>query len=192
MKKWLLLFVIIDFVFVGLVLKFSTDSERRQVASSDNFGELTEGQQRKLELVKAIDFSISEEGLEFKTDKLQMICETSSTIELKFFAQNMAVAGNPPVISHIYTCSEIKKDLSLNLLATSLKEFKQMHKTNELNLPNSQLKASGIYASEDFPEEWRLSEVTITGPSTFTINQYELDRVFSDHRFEFKLSISEK
>lgn len=191
MKKWLLLFVIIDFVFVGLVLKISTKSER-QIAGSDNFSELTEGQLRKLELVKSFDFSISENSLQFSTDKLQMICETSISIELKFFAQNIAVAGSSPTISHLFSCAEVKKDLSRITLETSLVQFKLMHKKHELKQIDSIMLASGIYADEDFPEEWRLGEVIINGPNTFTINQYELDKVFNDHQFEFQISTYEK
>lgn len=191
MKKWLLLFVIIDFVFVGLVLKFSTESER-QVASSENFSDFTDGQLRKLELVKSLNLSISEDSLNFSSDKLQMICETSESIELKYFAQKIAVAGSAPTISHLFSCAEVKKDLSRSTLQTSLVQFKLMHKKHELSLADSSMKASEVYSDEDFPEEWRLSEVIISGPSTFTINQYELDKVFDDHRFEFSISTYEK
>ncbi len=187
MKKWLLLFVVVDFLFVGLVLRFSTQNERR-IASVQSGAELTEGQMQKYELVKSLNFTSDNDNLILKTDKLQLLCDTSSLVDLKFVALHVAVAGAQPSINHTFSCFEIKKDLSLNILKTSIADFKSMQKANTLSLPASAMKASQVYSDEDFPTEWQLSEIKVTGPHPFIINQYEIEKVHPASQFGFKIT----
>jgi hypothetical protein len=190
MKKWLILFVIVDFIFVGLILKLSTENQRK-IASSENaeYADFTDGQKRKYDLVQSLNFNMNEQSLTLSTNQLQLICDTSSLIELKFTALNVVYAGTYPTISHTFSCEKIKADLSQTELKTSLKDFIAMHKNKRLpSSGESEIKAFQVYADEDFPTEWQLSEMVIAGAANFTITLAELNKVHTDHRFEFNIS----
>jgi hypothetical protein len=185
MKKWLILFAVIDFMFVGLVLKYSSSNERA-IASLDSETELTSGQKNKMELVQSFQLDATDTMISFVSDHLQMICDTSSMIELKFQAINVAYAGEQPTIIHTYSCQEIKKDLSRQSLVTQMADFKSMQHSKKLNLGTDILTAEQIYSDETFPESWKLTELKISGPSTFTINQFEIEKIHAS-AFEFKV-----
>lgn len=192
MKKWLMLFVMIDFVFVGLVLKYS-NQPNRQIASVENSdgasdqNEMTDGQKSKLALTQSFQLNLSQLVISVTSDKLQMICETSSIIELKFEALNVAYAGAKPTIQHDFSCANIKKDLSTRSLETKIDDFKSMRKNKKIDLAGSSLLASQVYSDEEFPEQWKLTEINITGPATFSINRYELEHVHAAN-FEFTIT----
>lgn len=190
MKKFLLLFILLDLVFVGAVFTISKQ-QRRSISSIDSNAatNLSEGQQNKWHLLETFKFQKTDVALEFETDKLQMICDTSSLIELQFIAQNVAIGGASPTISHVFSCHELKKDLALNKLITSVTDFKSMHQQSKLRLPKSELNAFQVYSTEEFPQQWRLAEIKISGASTFTINEYEIEKVLQ-HSFDFKIPIS--
>jgi hypothetical protein len=191
MKKFLLIFMVIDFTFVGIVLKFSYTNHHRGVASdpeSINESEgLTTGQKNKIALVQTFQFQKLKNELRFKTDKLQMICETSSLIELRFFAQNIAIAGSHPMITNTYSCENIKKNQAQDTLITDIDDFKKMHQQKILNLGQNRLQAFQVYADEYFPTEWKLAEIKISGPNTFTVNEFEIERVLFKS-FDFELT----
>ncbi|MBC7421526.1 MAG: hypothetical protein H7328_12435 [Bdellovibrio sp.] len=187
MRKWLILFVIVDFIFVGLVLRISMQQER-QIASVESESNLSAGQQNKFELVKSLHFKADSQQLVLQTEKLQMICETSSLIEVKYRAVNVAYAGAQPTITHTFSCVEIKKDLSLTTLQTNMSDFISMQKNKKLNLNVSQMTAAQVYSDEDFPSDWQVSEITVTGPSTFTINQFEIEKVHANNSFSFTIT----
>lgn len=190
MKKWLVLFAIVDLIFVGLVLKISTPN-KRNIASHEEeafYAELTEGQKNKYDFVKSFEFIANTEELTLSTDRLQALCQTQSMIELKFKAVNVAYAGSHPSISHIYSCENIRKDVSTMALSTSVADFKALHTTALLRLEDSELRARQVYSDEDFPEDWILSDMIVTGEMNFTVNTAEMEKVHPDHRFEFKLT----
>lgn len=188
MKKWLILFLLVDFVFVGLVLKISTTKERRIATAGD---ELTEGQQQKVDLVKSFHFNATNDELILHSDKLQMICDTSTSIEVKYMAVNVAYAGSQPTIVHAFSCAEIRKLQSLTTLSTSLENFKSMHENKQLSLASGSLTASQVYRDEDFPRDWKVAEISIIGDSSFTINQFEIDKTHASDAFSFAVT-SEK
>ena len=184
MKKFLILFILLDFAFVGVILTINSAPTRNisTVTTSETSG-LTEGQQNKWHLIKGFHFQKKSESIELQTDQLQMICDTSSLVELRFLAQNVAIGGESPSISHIFSCIELKKNLSQSVLSTSLVDFKLMHQQKKLQLQQSELTSNQIYASEEFPTLWKLAEIKISGDSTFTINQYEIEKVLQDSFF---------
>lgn len=186
MKKWLIFFAIVDFIFVGLVLRLSTSNQRRIANEADTFYlELTEGQKGKYDFVRSFQFSNDGQNLTLKTDRLQALCQTNSLVELKFKAINVAYAGSHPSISHIFSCENIRKDLSLSKLNTAWQDFLSLHKTQNVKLADSELKSSQVYPGEEFPTEWALSEMIVTGELNFVVNSFELDKVYPDNRFEF-------
>lgn len=192
MKKLLVLFVIIDFIFIGLVIKLNMPNPSRVISSTDDsFDNLTEGQKNKLNLIKTLNFEINEADVSLKTDKLQMICETTGLIELKFLALNVAYAGIQPAISHIYSCEKIKQDQNQTQLITPFSEFKKMHQLKKLELNGSQLIANQVYPDEEFPTNWQLVEINISGTNTFSINKYEIEKVLSEI-FKFQVPTSVK
>ena len=188
MKKLFTLFIIIDFVFIGLVLTLSSKNSR--MIATDNslnsdLSELTEGQKNKWLLVKTFRFENNYNDLVFSSDKLQMICETSSLIQLHYSAQNIAIAGNQPQVIHSFSCDKIKKDQSQFTLTTPISEFLQIHQKKITQLDGSELRASSLYSDEELPKQWKLSEIKITGPNTFTINEFEIEKVLlKDFIFE--------
>ncbi|MFZ3229059.1 MAG: hypothetical protein WA160_02550 [Pseudobdellovibrio sp.] len=191
MKKILLAFMIVDLIFVGLVLTISKQKSRTvasdEVTDPAEISTFTEGQKNKWHLVKTFQFQKSAESLEFTTDKLQMICETSSLIELHYFAQNVAIAGVSPTISHIFSCDPIRKNSSQTSLQTSLSDFKKMHQQKVLTLDGSELRASQVYADEEFPQKWKLAEIKISGANNFTVNQFEIEKTLSKF-FDFEVT----
>ncbi len=192
MKKLLVIFVVLDLVFLGIVLTISQKNSRSIATVTENaFSELTEGQQNKWHLIETFKFTQTENSISLLTDKLQMICETSLSIQLDFSAQNFAIAGSKPLISHLYPCADIKMNSSLSSLETQFSDFKKMHQQNILKLPTSQMAAFDIYSTEEFPESWRLAEIKIRGPNTFTINEFEIEKVLHQS-LEFKLVTSAK
>ena len=189
MKKWLIIFVMVDFIFVGLVLKLSTMNQRNIANDGDPFySELTEGQKNKYDFVKSFQFLTDNENLTLQTDRLQALCETNSLVELKFKALNVAYAGVHPSVSHIYSCENIRKDLSRLSLSTSIQNFMELHKKAELKLSDSQLKASKLYSDEEFPAEWSLAEVIVSGEMNFSVSEAELEKAHPDHQFEFNVA----
>ncbi len=185
MKKWLMLFAVVDLIFVGLVLKYSNQSDR-QIASTVAELELSSGQKNKIELTTSFRLNTSDSVISFETDKLQSICDTSTFVELKFQALRVAFAGAQPSITHSYSCAEIKKNLSNRTLETKVSDFKSMQAEKSRPLLGSSLVAEQVYSDEDFPEDWQLVEVKVTGPSNFTINQFELEQIHGS-AFEFKI-----
>ena len=188
MKKFLLLFILLDFVFVGIVLTISKP-KNRSISSLDqpDATGLSEGQRNKWNLIETFKFQTTQTTIELETDKLQMICETSSLIELRFLAQNTAIDGMQPTISHVYSCDALKKDLSLTKLTTFITDFKSLHHQKTLTLAASEMKASQIYSTEEFPSLWKLAEIKISGPSSFTINEFEIKKVLQ-RSFDFNIS----
>ena len=128
MKKLLALFVIIDFIFIGLIIKLNTNPSRVIASTDSSFDSLTEGQKNKWNLIKTLSFKITEDDVLLETDMLQMICETSSLIELKFLALNVAYAGSQPTISHTFTCEKIRNNQTKTQLITPFSAIKKMHK----------------------------------------------------------------
>ena len=192
MKKLLILFVALDLIFLGIVMTRTKENTRSIAAVNENdFSELTQGQQNKWHLIETFKFTQKENVVALLTTKLQMICEDSLSIELDFAAQNFAIAGAKPIISQLFSCAEIKNDQALSSLETPLAEFKKMHHQNILKLPTSQLSAFDIYSTEDFPENWRLTEIKIRGPNTFTINEFEIEKVLHQS-LDFKIITSAK
>lgn len=191
MKKWLILFAIIDFIFVGLVLKISTSNKRHIANDGDPFyAELTDGQKNKYDFVKSFQFQTDSEKLVLITDRLQSLCQSDALVELKFKAVNIAYAGAQPSISHIYSCQNIRKDTSIMTLPTKLSDFMALHKTSRLKLDDSELRATQVYSDEDFPTDWVLSDIIVTGELNFTVSSAELAKAHTDRRFEFSISTS--
>jgi len=192
MKKMLLIFMLLDFAFVGLVLYVAQNDNRRSVASANLAGSdqpegLTEGQKNKWQLVRTFQFDFDGKQIQFSTDKLQVICEVSSLIELRFLAQNVAVAGQAPTISAVFSCDSIRKNqsqISLNIL---IDDFKKMHEQKVLTLDGYELRAYGIYHDEPMPTSWRLAEVKISGTYNFIINEYEIEKTLMKN-FDFEIA----
>lgn len=188
MKKLLVLFVILDFVFVGLILKIFYEKER-SIASLDAAPKLSEGQNQKLELIKSFKFTSSKEEIVLSTELLQSLCATYDLIELRFKATNVAFSGQPPFISNSYSCSEISKNSHQETLGTSIADFKSLQKNSSLKKDTSQMKAFGIYTDEEFPNEWVLYEIAISGEISFTITEAELNDILGLDVFKFYLTI---
>ena len=190
MKKLLALFVIIDFIFIGLIIKLNTTSPTRMITSTDSsMDDLTDGQKNKWTLIKTFNFEITEDAVSLKTDMLQMICETSSLIEFKYLAQNVAFAGSQPAISHTFSCEKIKEDQNQTKLITPFSALKKMHNLKSLELGGSQLRSSQVYSDEEFPLSWQLDEIKISGENTFSISKYEIEKVLSEfYKFEIPTS----
>ncbi len=188
MKKLLILFVVLDFIFVGLILKVISSTPSRTISSVDDstYNQLTDGQKTKWDLVKTLKFEISSEAVSLITDNLQMICDTSALIELQFSAQNVAFAGAAPMVSHTFSCDSIRKDQAANSLHTTFSDFKNIQQTKKIDLGTSRLAGFNIYTDEKLPLRWRLTAVRISGPSTFTINEFEIEKVLMT-AFEFNL-----
>lgn len=189
MKKWLILFILVDFVFIGLVLRLSTENQRHMASFDDSFyKELSAGQKIKYDFVESLNFSMDDEDLTLSTNRLQSLCLSASLIEIKFVAANVAYAGGRPTISHTYSCENIKKDSAAINLKTPIKEFVSIHKAKKIKLAESEMSSTLVYSDEDFPADWLLSELIVSGEeSHFTVTTAELEKVHPDHRFEFNV-----
>lgn len=193
MKKWLILFAIVDFIFVGLVLKISTSQQRSIATETEQFYlDLNDGQKNKYDFVKSFHFVADAEKLVLASDRLQALCQTDSLVEIKFKAVNVAYAGLHPSISHIFSCKNIRANLETSSLRTSLQDFKSLHQTNILKLAASEMRASKLYVDEEFPTDWILSDFIVTGELNFSVSTAEMEKVHPDHRFEFSLITSVK
>ena len=97
MKKLLALFVVLDFIFVGLILKFTPSQQTRMVSSVNDsaYNELTEGQKNKWHLVETLKFQISSTEITLETDKLQMI-EKRMTLEGRLNRLNSKIQKQYP------------------------------------------------------------------------------------------------
>ena len=193
MKKWLFLFVVIDLVFVALVLQLANRNDSRNIASDSNHPGLsqrfTEGQQRKLNLVQSLQFSVDSEKIILMTNLLQALCETSSLIETHFTALNVAVAGGSPTLIHTFSCEAIRQNQAQNTLETKISDLTSaaLRQNKNLDLGVSQLRTENLYSDEEFPEDWRLASIKIIGPSSFSISNAELDLAHDARDFEFQL-----
>lgn len=187
MKKLLVLFVILDFVFVGVILKLFSEKER-SIASYEDSPKLTEGQNQKLELIKSFKFSYTKDEVLLQTDYLQSICNNYEIVELKFKAVNVAFSGQPPLISHSFSCTEIGKNPDQELLRTAMSDLRSMQKETILKKNESQIRAFGIFADEDLPNDWALFEIAVSGTISFTISEAELNEILPSQSFQFQLT----
>lgn len=187
MKKLLVLFVILDIVFVGLILKMFSEKER-SIASFEGAPKLTEGQNQKLDLIKSLKFSNSKNEVLLQTDYLQSLCSSYEIVELKFKALNVAFSGQPPLISHSFSCSEISKNPDQEILRTAIADMQLLQKENILKKSESQLRAFGIFADEELPQVWALFEIAVSGTISFTISEAELNEILPTENFRFSLT----
>lgn len=187
MKKFLTMFVILDLIFVGVVLKIYSENDR-SIASLQNQPELTEGQNQKLELIKSFRLSSSQIEVVLNTEMLQSLCVTYSVIELKFKALNVAYSGQEPLITHAFSCAEIKKNTAQDSLRTSIQDLKSLQKNSLLKKEASQLTAHGIYSDEELPNDWRLFSIAVSGEASFNISEAELNKVLGEEAFKFQLT----
>lgn len=187
MKKLLAIFIVLDFVFVGMVTKILSEKQR-SVASLQNRTELTEGQNQKLELIKSLKFSTSAEEILLTTDMMQSLCASYSLIKLKFKALNVAFSGQEPLITHTFSCAEIKKNTEQAILKTAIGDIKSLHTLPLLKKEISQLQAQGIYSDEEMPNEWRLFEIEVSGETSFNISEVELNKILGEDVFKFQLT----
>lgn len=187
MKKLLVLFVILDFVFMGVILKLFSEKER-SIASYEDDPKLTEGQNQKLDLIKSFRFSASKDEVLLQTDYLQTICASYDLVELKFKAVNVAFSGQPPLINHSFSCNEIGKNPDLEILRTAIADLRLLQKEHSLKKKESLLRAFGIFADEELPNDWVLFEVAVTGKINFTISEAELNEILPSESFQFHLT----
>lgn len=129
MKKLLILFVLLDFVFVGVILTIYSDNERT-IASLEQTPKLTAGQNQKLEVIKNFKFKTSKDEVILYSDFLQSICATYVLIELRFKASKVAFSGQQPLIRHTYSCSKISQTSGQASLPTSIEDLKSLHKNH--------------------------------------------------------------
>lgn len=193
MKKILLLFFVLDLIFVGVLLKFNHQRAKpgRTVASAEDeaaptedlMNGLTEGQAQKLELLRSLEFSKTDQKITLKTGYLQSICAGYSLITLKFKAVDMAVSGQAPEVAHTYSCALIQQDSSQDRLETDVAAFLALQQPNE----DPALRAVGFFPGEDFPDRWKLYEIQVSGELSFTVNEAELDgfSVGQNYNFSF-------
>lgn len=186
MKKFLIIFVILDLIFVGIILKISSENSRF-VASVPNEPELTEGQQQKLKLMESFIFNKTEKEIVLRTNYLQSACASFTTIELKFKALNMAFSGEAPLITHTFSCEEIKKDSSVDSLITELADFKSLRNQTVIKKDGSVLNAFAIFSDEELPAEWRLYEVRFSGLESFSVSEAEINKILGEEIFKFSL-----
>lgn len=187
MKKFLIIFAILDLIFVGVILNINSQKER-SIASSESGKRLTAGQNQKLELIQSFQFSSSLNDVALTTDYLQSLCTLYDNIELKFKAINIAFSGQQPFISHSFSCSEIKKEADLDSLRTSIADIKSLQKKPVLKKDSGELRAVGIYSDEELPKEWLLYEIVVSGEISFTISEAELNKALGLENFKFKLT----
>lgn len=187
MKKFLFLFVILDFVFVGIVLKISIDQKRNLASVTPESG-LTEGQTQKLDLMNSFKFLSSAVEIALSTDRLQSACASFTVIELKFKALDVAFSGQEPVVTHSFSCEEIKKNSSLDSLITKIEDFKSLRNQQTLKKEASVLKAQSIYSDEEMPNEWRLFEIRFNGITSFSVSEAEINKILGEDSFKFKLN----
>lgn len=188
MKKLLILFVILDFAFVGIVLGLFSENERT-IASLDQVPNLTDGQTQKMELIKSLKFSATGESVVLQTDLLQSLCASYTLVELRFKAINVAFSGQQPLITNVFSCAEVIKDPGENSLRTTFADFRSLQQASVLKRPGNQLQAKGIYSDEELPNEWVLYEIAAAGELNFTISEVELNEFLDTQGFKFSLPI---
>ncbi len=187
MKKFLILFVVLDFIFVGVVLKIFSENER-SIASLEQENPLSDGKAQKLELIKSLKLITSNDEITLDTNLLQSLCASYEIVELKFKAINVAFSGQPPLISHTYSCSEVRKKPEQQALVTTVADFRSMKTQNLIKKPESQLKAFGLFSDEDLPAEWQLYEISVSGELSFTISEAEFNQVLGINFFKVLLA----
>lgn len=191
MKKWLSLFIIIDFIFIGLVLLLSNE-KTRSIANLEqttiDTNQLSEGQQRKLSLIQSLNFKVDSQKISLDSNFLQAYCSAYSIIEVKFKALNQATAGQSPTILHKFSCENFRNDNSLSSLETPLKLFIDIQFKKRIDLVGSQLISNNLFSDEEFPNEWSLDEIIFYGSSTFSISNIELQTIFNNQIFQFDLT----
>lgn len=187
MKKLLILFVVLDLVFVGVILRLFSEKERN-IANFEDSPKLTDGQNQKLDLIKSFKFSFSKDDVLLQTDYLQSLCASYDIVELRFKAVNVAFSGQPPLIIHSFSCAEIGKNPDQEILRTAMTDLRLMQQENLLKKNESQLRAYGIFADEDLPNDWALFEIAVTGKINFTISEAELNEILPSENFKFQLT----
>lgn len=187
MKKLLVLFVILDFVFIGVILKLFNEKER-SIASFEDSPKLTEGQNQKLDLIKSLKFSFSKDEVLLQTDYLQSLCGSYQIVELKFKAVNVAFSGQAPLISHSFSCTKIGKNPDQEILRTAIADLRSLQRESVLSKNESQLRAFGIFADEELPNDWVLFEIAVSGTINFTISEVELNEILPSENFQFSLT----
>lgn len=173
MKKLLVLFITLDFIFVSTILKINSEQERGLASS---FPALTEGQQQKKEFIQSLQFQATAESFIVQTSYLQALCASYAHISLQFKAAELAVSGTPPTITSSFSCSQILNDPGRNQLVTRLDDF---HAAHARKPTTGYVRAQGTFPDEAIEKNWQLSSLIVGGgndneAAQFTVNEAEL------------------
>lgn len=189
MKKLLVLFVALDLIFVGVIVKISSPQQRTIASNSE---QMTEGQKQKEELIQSFVFSKQNDSVVLKTENLQSLCASYKYLKIKFKANEFAVSGQAPLIINSYSCDEILKNSEQDSLSTDLKDFTQLRKTKAFG----SLSSVALFADEELPTDWKFFEFEVTGDDPqqdhFTVNEAELNTYLGNENLIFQISTSQK
>lgn len=188
MKKLLILFVLLDLVFVCTVLKLNSTNSTRGLASTED--ELSEGQKQKQDLIKSFSLTNSSTDFTIKTEYLQSLCASYHTIVLKFKAPHVAVSGTPPTFSSAFSCESILHNPNQDSLKTLFSDFYAAQRKQQTQ---GYITAHAIFADEALEPAWQLFEVEISGGTEagadhFTISEAELLHYLSQSQLSFQIT----
>lgn len=186
MKKLLLLFIALDLIFVGTILK-NQNEKKRGIASSSSI--LTEAQQQKKDFIQSLQFQTTAESFIVETSYLQALCASYAHISLQFKAVEVAVSGVAPTITSSFSCSQILNNPRQNYLLTRFDDF---HAAHARQPTSGYVRAQGAFPNEAIEKDWQLSSLIVGGGSNeeatqFTVNEAELLLFIEPSRLRLRL-----
>jgi hypothetical protein len=145
---------------------------------------LTDSQRQKWSIVEQFSLQKKDQDLEVTIPHKADLCEHNTYIHFTLKAYQVTVAGQNPEIRLTLLCQDGHPDGYIYNF--SHQNLKSLHKEPSLRQSDYLLSARNLYSDEEFPGDWLLAEITVEGNWGFTVNEFEIQKVFG-HNFEFQI-----
>ncbi len=165
---------------------FFSNTARRNIATENSAAQnLSEIQKQKWALAESFQIRQTNESLQIDIPHLVDLCADNTFLIFQLSAYEVSVAGNNPMINLKISCHLALEKIQTQFEA-NYSDLLSTHQHRKIKWPFGEMNAQSIYADEDFPTKWSLTEISTEGMNSFQINRFEIQKVFG-HNFEFEL-----
>jgi hypothetical protein len=174
-------------VFIGLSFYFISErSPIRKIAESESENDhLSDGQKLKWSAIEQFSIRKTNESLFVDIPHIIDLCDQNKFLVFKFSAIEIMIAGENPSIELQISCQEALSSAK-NQYEILFSDLVSLHELKTKRTSHGLLSSSLIYSDEPLPMKWNLSEISILGTNAFTINRFEILKVFGQN-FDFEL-----
>lgn len=187
-KLGISLTIMVVFAIMGYYMV--VPQKTRQVAFQNKEAEgLTEGQQLKWSITQQFNIRQTNESLLIDVPHIAELCASNTFVQFIFRAYEVTSAGENPSITYSLSC-QVMTEAHATQTELFFSDLADIHKTKEKTLDRNGIKTNLrshlLYSDEPLPAAWMLGSIQVQGQNGFVINQFEIQKVFSQN-FQFRL-----